>query len=151
MLAPNPGEPQRPLARIASGGEMSRVALAIKTVLAGADRTPTLIFDEVDAGIGGRSAEPVGRMLWRLARDHQVVCVTHLPQIAAHADSQLRIEKHERDGRTVTEIEQLVGDERRLELAHMLGGASGASAALSAADALLDAAELARREQVPVA
>ena len=87
LLAPNPGEPPRPLARIASGGELSRVALAIKSVLAAADDTPTLIFDEVDAGIGGRSAEPVGRLLWRLARDHQVVCVTHLPQIAAYADS----------------------------------------------------------------
>ena len=144
LLAPNPGEPARPLARIASGGEMSRVALAIKTVLARADETPTLIFDEVDAGIGGRSADPVGRMLWRLARDHQVVCVTHLPQIAAYADSHLRIEKLERDGRTVTQIEQLDLPERRTELAHMLGGTSGASAAIAAADALLDAAASAR-------
>ncbi len=140
LLAPNPGEPERPLARIASGGEMSRVALAIKTVLARADETPTLIFDEVDAGIGGRSADPVGRMLWRLARDHQVVCVTHLPQIAAYADNHLRIEKRERDGRTVTEIESLDGAARRMELAHMLGGATGAEAALTAADALLDSA-----------
>ncbi len=144
LLAPNRGEPERPLAKIASGGEMSRVALAIKTVLATADATPTLIFDEVDAGIGGRSAEPVGRMLWRLARDHQVVCVTHLPQIAAHADNHLRIEKRERDGRTVTEIEPLAGEERRLELAHMLGGATGAAASLATADALLDAARDAR-------
>jgi len=144
LLAPNPGEPARPLARIASGGEMSRVALAIKTVLARADETPTLIFDEVDAGIGGRSADPVGRMLWRLARDHQVVCVTHLPQIAAYADSHLRIEKLERDGRTVTQIEQLDQPGRRTELAHMLGGPSGASAAIAAADALLDAAASAR-------
>ena len=105
LLAPNPGEPPRPLAKIASGGELSRVALALKTVLAAADQTPTLIFDEVDAGIGGRSADPVGRMLWRLARDHQVVCVTHLPQIAAYADGHLRIEKGERDGRTATELD----------------------------------------------
>ena len=144
LLAPNPGEPARALARIASGGEMSRVALAIKTVLARADETPTLIFDEVDAGIGGRSADPVGRMLWRLARDHQVVCVTHLPQIAAYADSHLRIEKIERDGRTVTQIEQLDHEARRSELAHMLGGASGATAAVGAADALLEAAAGAR-------
>ncbi|HEX5239582.1 MAG TPA: AAA family ATPase, partial [Candidatus Limnocylindrales bacterium] len=85
-LAPNPGEPARSLARIASGGELSRVALAIKQVLAAADETPTLVFDEVDAGIGGRAAEPIGRSLWRLGRTHQVLVVTHLAQIAAHAD-----------------------------------------------------------------
>ncbi|MEO8438239.1 MAG: AAA family ATPase, partial [Chloroflexota bacterium] len=89
-LAPNPGEPPRPLARIASGGELSRVALAIKSVLAEADETPVLVFDEVDTGIGGRSADPVGRNLWALARRHQVLCVTHLPQIAAHADAHYR-------------------------------------------------------------
>ncbi|MEO8461767.1 MAG: AAA family ATPase, partial [Chloroflexota bacterium] len=92
-LAPNPGEPARALARIASGGELSRVALAIKQVLAEADATPTLVFDEVDTGIGGRSADPVGRSLWALARSHQVLVVTHLPQIAAHADAHLRIAK----------------------------------------------------------
>ena len=97
-LAPNAGEPARPLARIASGGELSRVALAIKSVLAEADDTPVLVFDEVDTGIGGRSADPVGRSLWALARRHQVLCVTHLPQIAAHADAHFRIAKRERDG-----------------------------------------------------
>ena len=96
LLAPNAGEPPRPLARIASGGELSRVSLAIEQVLATADTTPTLVFDEVDAGIGGRSADPVGRSLWRLARHHQVLCVTHLPQIAAHADAHLHIAKSER-------------------------------------------------------
>ena len=126
LLAPNPGEPPRPLARIASGGEMSRVALALKTVLARADATPTLIFDEVDAGIGGRSADPVGRLLWRLGRDHQVICVTHLPQIAAYADSHLRIEKGERDGRTVTDVAPLDDGQRRDELAQMLGGEAAA-------------------------
>ena len=103
LIAPNPGEPARPLARIASGGELSRVALAIKQILAEADRTPTLVFDEIDSGIGGRSAEPVGRSLWELARTHQVLCVTHLGQIAAYADAQFRIEKQparrpDRDG-----------------------------------------------------
>ena len=121
MLAPNPGEPPRPLARIASGGEMSRVALAIKQVLAGADDTPTLVFDEVDTGIGGRSADPIGRSLWALARRHQVLCVTHLPQIAAHADAHFRIEKRERDGRTVTEVTPLGESGRVEELAQMLG------------------------------
>ena len=141
LLAPNPGEPPRPLARIASGGEMSRVALALKSVLARADATPTLIFDEVDAGIGGRSADPVGQLLWRLGRDHQVICVTHLAQIAAYADAHLRIEKGERDGRTMTEITPLEErGARRDELAQMLGGAAGAEATRAAADALLNAA-----------
>jgi DNA repair protein RecN (Recombination protein N) len=144
MLAPNPGEPVRPLARIASGGELSRVALALKSVLASADQTPTLIFDEVDAGIGGRSADPVGRLLWRLARDHQVLCVTHLPQIAAYADAHLRIEKSERDGRTTTHITPLDPGERRVELAQMLGGSAGAEATLAAADELLKRAHDAR-------
>jgi len=147
LLAPNPGEPPRPLARIASGGEMSRVALALKSVLARADATPTLIFDEVDAGIGGRSADPVGRLLWRLARDHQVICVTHLAQIAAYADAHLRIEKLERDGRTVTEINELDGrSARRDELSQMLGGSTGAEATAAAADALLDEADAQRAE-----
>jgi DNA repair protein RecN (Recombination protein N) len=148
QLAPNPGEPPRPLAKIASGGELSRVALALKSVLAAADQTPTLIFDEVDAGIGGRSADPVGRLLWRLARDHQVVCVTHLPQIAAYADGHLRIEKLERDGRTATNITPLDPRERRVELAQMLGGAAGAEATLAAADELLTKAAQARDELV---
>ena len=149
-LAPNPGEPPRPLARIASGGELSRVALAIKQVLAEADDTPTLVFDEVDTGIGGRSADPVGRSLWTLARRHQVLCVTHLPQIAAHADAHFRITKRERDGRTVTEVERLDREGRIVELAQMLGsattGADGTSgpagaAGLAAARELLDRAE----------
>src|SRR4029078_132039 len=92
-------EPGRPLARIASGGELSRVALAIKQVLAAADHTPTLVFDEGDAGLRRRGAAAVGRSLWSLARDHQVLVVTHLPQIAAHADAHFRIAKRERHGR----------------------------------------------------
>lgn len=140
MLAPNVGEPPRPLARIASGGELSRVALALKSVLADADATPTLVFDEVDAGIGGRSADPVGRKLWSLARHHQVICVTHLPQIAAYADAHLRIEKVTRGGRTVTVVRTLEPDERRAELAEMLGGSAGRGGALAAADELLERA-----------
>jgi DNA repair protein RecN (Recombination protein N) len=139
MLAPNAGEPPRPLARIASGGEMSRVALAIKQVLAEVDDTPTLVFDEVDTGIGGRSADPIGRSLWALARRHQVLCVTHLPQIAAHADAHFRIEKRERDGRTVTEVQALDAAGRVDELAAMLGG--GPAAGTAAARDLLDRAE----------
>jgi DNA repair protein RecN (Recombination protein N) len=138
---PNPGEPGRPLARIASGGELSRVALAVKQVLAGVDATPTLVFDEIDTGIGGRSADPVGRSLWALARDHQVLCVTHLPQIAAYADAHLRIAKVERDGRTVTEIVGLGREAREEELAEMIGGQAGGRAARQSARELLDRAE----------
>jgi DNA repair protein RecN (Recombination protein N) len=145
-LAPNPGEPPRPLARIASGGELSRVALAIKQVLAEADATPTLVFDEVDTGIGGRSADPVGRSLWVLARRHQVLCVTHLPQIAAHADVHFRIAKRERDGRTATEVERLDREGRIVELAQMLGSDGGTAAGLAAARELLDRAEAWRGE-----
>jgi DNA repair protein RecN (Recombination protein N) len=141
QLAPNPGEPARPLARIASGGELSRVALAIKRVLAESDATPTLVFDEVDTGIGGRSADPIGRSLWGLARRHQVLCVTHLPQIASHADAHYRIVKRERDGRTVTEVERLDREGRIVELAAMLGGGPGDAAALASARELLDRAE----------
>ncbi len=145
LIAPNPGEPARALARIASGGELSRVALAIKQILAEADRTPTLVFDEIDTGIGGRSAEPVGRSLWELARTHQVLCVTHLGQIAAYADAQYRIEKHQRDGRTVTEVRRVEGSERIGELAQMLAGAEGGAAARASAAELLERADTWRR------
>ncbi|HEU0242490.1 MAG TPA: DNA repair protein RecN [Candidatus Limnocylindrales bacterium] len=141
QFRPNAGEPARPLARIASGGELSRVALAIKQVLAEVDETPTLVFDEIDTGIGGRSADPVGRSLWTLARAHQVLCVTHLPQIAAYADAHYRIAKRERDGRTVTEITALDRAERERELAQMIGGPEGGEAALLSARELLDRAE----------
>jgi DNA repair protein RecN (Recombination protein N) len=148
-IAPNPGEPARPLARIASGGELSRIALAVKEVLATADRTPTLVFDEIDTGIGGRSADPVGRSLWVLARDHQVLCVTHLPQIAAYADAHFQIAKRERDGRTVTTIERLDHEGRIVELAQMLGGTGGGAATMASARELLDRAQ-AWRQQVGV-
>jgi DNA repair protein RecN (Recombination protein N) len=153
-LAPNPGEPARPLARIASGGELSRVALAIKQVLAGADQTPVLVFDEIDTGIGGRSADPVGRSLWSLARRHQVLCVTHLPQIAAHADAHFRIAKRARDGRTVTQVVRLDREGRIVELGHMLGGGVGEAgvnpAALAQARELLDRADSWRARELGV-
>jgi DNA repair protein RecN (Recombination protein N) len=153
-FAPNAGEPARPLARIASGGELSRVALAIKEVLAAADQIPTLVFDEIDTGIGGRSADPVGRSLWLLARDHQVLCVTHLPQIAAHADAHFRISKRQRKGRTVTEVERLNRGAQLEELALMLGGehagqaADGGAAARAGAEQLLRSAEAWRESRV---
>jgi DNA repair protein RecN (Recombination protein N) len=106
------------------------------------------VFDEVDTGIGGRSADPVGRSLWGLARRHQVLCVTHLPQIAAHADAHYRIAKRERDGRTVTEVERLDREGRIVELAAMLGGGPGDPAALASARELLDRAEARRSDAV---
>jgi DNA repair protein RecN (Recombination protein N) len=145
-LAPNTGEPARPLSRIASGGELSRVALAIREILAAADETPTLVFDEIDAGIGGRSADPVGHSLWQLARRHQVLCVTHLPQIAAWADAHFHIAKRERGGRTVTEVSRLDDDGRLEELALMVGGQRGAGGATASARELLDRVAAARRE-----
>ncbi len=145
-IAPNPGEPPRPLARIASGGELSRIALAVKQVLAAADETPSLVFDEIDSGIGGRSADPVGRSLWALARRHQVLCVTHLPQIAAHADVHFQIAKRERNGRTVTEVRRLDREGRIVEIAQMLSGANGGAAALAGARELLDRADAWRNE-----
>jgi DNA repair protein RecN (Recombination protein N) len=140
VIAPNPGEPAMPLARIASGGELSRVALAVEQVLAGADATPTLVFDEIDAGIGGRSAEPVARALWRLGRGRAVLCVTHLPVIAAYADAHVRIAKATRDGRTVTEVTEVAGEERVAEIALMLGGPGGGPAAAAGAHEMLERA-----------
>lgn len=152
-FAPNSGEAARPLDRIASGGELSRVALAVRQILAAADATPTIVFDEVDAGIGGRSADPIGRNLWLLARRHRVLVVTHLPQIAAHADVHFRIAKREAGGRTVTEVDRLDQQGRTKELAQMLGGeaagAPGAPAMASASDLLDRAARWRERDAVP--
>jgi DNA repair protein RecN (Recombination protein N) len=128
LVAPNPGEGLKPLVKIASGGETSRLMLGLKSVLARADRTPTLIFDEIDQGIGGRVGSVVGRKLWRLARQHQVLCVTHLPQLAAYADQHFRVEKVQRAGRTFTTIGPLSESERLAELASMLGGTGEANA-----------------------
>jgi DNA repair protein RecN (Recombination protein N) len=139
-FAPNPGEPPRPLGRIASGGEASRVSLALKVVLAAADETPLLVFDEVDAGVGGRNAAAVGERLRALGAYHQVLCVTHLAQVAAHADAHLVIGKRVVDGRTVTDARQLTPDERTAELAAMLAGEGAGDEAHAAAEALLRAA-----------
>ncbi len=127
LFAPNPGEPAKPVARTASGGELSRVLLALKAVLSEADRTPTLIFDEVDAGIGGRSGRVLGEKLAELAQRHQVVCVTHLPQIAAYGDQHFFITKQVRDGRTITQVTALDGEARITELAQMLGGVTSST------------------------
>jgi DNA repair protein RecN (Recombination protein N) len=139
-FAPNAGEPPRPLSRIASGGEASRLSLALKVVLAAADETPLLVFDEVDAGVGGRNASALGERLRALGRYHQVLCVTHLAQVAAHADAHVVVGKRERDGRTTTEARLLGADERAAELAAMLGGEGAGNEAHAAAEALLRAA-----------
>jgi DNA repair protein RecN (Recombination protein N) len=122
LIAVNRGFDPRPLARIASGGELSRVMLAIKTVLADIDMVPTLVFDEIDAGIGGRVANQVAEELRRVAAHHQVFVITHLPQIASRADHHLLVEKRDIAGRTTTVVEELQGEERVRELARLLGG-----------------------------
>jgi len=124
LLSPGPGEPLRSLATTASGGEASRLMLAIKGVLTSADQTPTLVFDEVDAGIGGRVGTVVGDKTWRLSANHQVVCVTHLPQIAAFADHHVHIEKSVVKGRTVTSSQTLSPEGVVDEISQMLGSTS---------------------------
>lgn len=122
MVAPNPGETPKSLSGIASGGELSRMLLAVKAIAAGVSGVETIIFDEVDAGIGGAVAEVVGRKVAALAEYHQVLCITHLPQIACFADHHFKISKHLHDGRTVTRIEALDATRRVEEIARMLGG-----------------------------
>lgn len=122
LIAPNPGEPFKPLTKIASGGETSRLMLALKTILAEADATPTLIFDEIDSGISGKSGQVVGEKLWQLTRNHQVICVTHLPQIAAFADTHYNVNKQIFDERTMTIVNELRPEQRVREIAHIMGG-----------------------------
>ncbi|MGH7369306.1 MAG: DNA repair protein RecN, partial [Candidatus Methylomirabilaceae bacterium] len=140
LIAPNPGEELRPLARIASGGELSRVALALKAILAASDQIPTLIFDEVDAGIGGGMAEVVGQKLWTTARERQVLSITHLAQIAALADRHLAISKRVKGNRTETAVRTLEGAERIHEIARMLGAKGRSETPLQHAQEILDAA-----------
>jgi DNA repair protein RecN (Recombination protein N) len=131
IFAPNPGEAERPLRAIASSGEMARVMLAVKTTLAEVDEVPILIFDEVDANVGGETATQVGRKLSGLGRSHQVLCITHLPQVAAQGDSHFAVEKKVKQNRTVTELTRLEGPAREHELARMLGGQTDAARALA--------------------
>lgn len=122
QFTPNPGEPAKPLRTIASSGEMARVMLALKTVLAVQDEIPVLVFDEVDANIGGETATVVGEKMKQIAAKRQVICITHLPQVAAAADAHCVVSKHLRDGRTISELEWLDKKSRVTELARMLGG-----------------------------
>lgn len=134
LIAPNPGEPPKPLAKIASGGETSRLMLALKTILSRADAVPLLIFDEIDTGISGHSGQVVGEKLWQLARAHQVVCITHLPQIAALGDNHYHVSKMIEGDRTATVVEPLTMPRRVEEIGQMLGGAQSATARANAAE-----------------
>jgi DNA repair protein RecN (Recombination protein N) len=145
MLSPNPGEAVKPLSRIASGGELSRVMLAVKRALARTDPVPTYVFDEVDSGIGGAVAEVVGRLLKEVSRERQVLCITHLPQIAAFADQHFTVEKKVKEGRTVSRVEALAPSARTHEIARMLAGVEVTPAALRNAEEMLEAAGRKRR------
>lgn len=139
LVAPNPGEGLKPLVKIASGGETARLMLALKGVLARADRTPTLIFDEIDQGIGGRVGAVVGRKLWGLSGNHQVLCITHLPQLAGFGDAHFKVAKHVSGERTTTEVQPLSPVERVDEITQMLGTES--EAARQSAEELLKMVE----------
>lgn len=138
MVSLNPGEPLMPLTRVASGGELSRLMLALRRIAPDAGLVPTIIFDEVDAGIGGAAATAVGRKLQSVSRSAQVLCVTHLPQVAAFADHHHRVTKHEVEGRTIAVMEQLSGDDRVKEMARMLGGAQVTGQTILHAKELID-------------
>ncbi|MDW8059665.1 MAG: DNA repair protein RecN [Thermomicrobium sp.] len=150
LIAPNPGQDPRPLARIASGGEMARLMLALKSILSEVDETPTLVFDEVDVGIGSRSAHVVGERLWRLARSHQVIVISHLPQIAAFADRHYKITKHVVDGATETQVHSLDERARLEELAAMLDGVPVTPESLANARAMLERVEQRKAELAAV-
>ncbi len=141
LLSTNPGQPVRPLKDVASGGELSRVMLALKTVFAGADQVDTLIFDEIDAGISGRTAQKVSESLAKLSRLRQVILITHLPQIAAMADRHFLIQKDVEEGNTRTEIRELAGEEIHKELARLLSGAETTEAALQNAREMKELAD----------
>jgi DNA repair protein RecN (Recombination protein N) len=138
MIAPNPGEELKPLAGIASGGELSRVVLALKAILAETGAVETIVFDEVDAGIGGITAEVVGRKLYQLARHHQIICITHLPQIAKFGEGHFSITKQVTAGRTQTAIKSLSKEDRYREIARMLGGEKITQTTLDHARELLE-------------
>ncbi len=140
MASTNPGEPPKPITRIASTGEISRFMLALKGALAQADNIPVLIFDEIDIGVGGRSGEIIGRKLWALAQNRQVICITHLPQIAAYADAHFSVHKEVSGSRTLSKLKTLKDDPRIKELAVMLGGPQYSETALKNAGELAEKA-----------
>jgi DNA repair protein RecN (Recombination protein N) len=137
MISPNVGEALKPLSKIASGGEMSRIMLAIKTILADVDNIPTLIFDEIDIGISGRASQKVGEKLAYISGKHQVICVTHLAQIACMADSHYMIEKSTKDNNTKTNVRKLAGEGIRNEIARIIGGANISEITIKHAEEML--------------
>jgi len=141
IVSTNPGEPLKPLAKIASTGEISRFTLALKGALSEVDNIPVLIFDEIDIGVGGRSGEIIGRKLWALARNRQVICVTHLPQIAAFGDAHYNVHKDDSGTRTLSMLKTLQGESRINELAVMLGGPQYTETSLNDARELMQKAE----------
>ena len=138
MASTNPGEPLKPLAKIASTGETSRFMLALKSALAQSDDIPVVVFDEIDIGVGGRSGETLGKKLWSLARNRQVICVTHLPQIAVFADAHFGVHKEFADERTSSILKKLDGKSRFEELATMLSGPEFSATAMENARELMD-------------
>ena len=146
LISANPGETPRPVAKIASGGELSRMMLAIKTVLASTDTVDTLIFDEVDTGISGSAAEKVGLKLREVSKSSQVLCVTHLPQIAAMADAEYTVEKRVENERTYTSVLHLDESGRKQELARLIGGSMITETTLAGAAELLRLAEKTKKE-----
>ncbi len=151
LIAPNAGQEPRPLARIASGGETARLMLAIKSILSEVDETPTLVFDEVDVGIGGRSGQVVGERLWSLTDRHQVIVISHLPQIAAFAEAHFRIAKEEVDGVAETRVARLSEAERIDELAAMLDGLPVTPESRANAEAMLERVRHLKARRVPLA
>ena len=145
LMSANAGEDLRPIAKIASGGELARIMLALKNVLAEQESIATLVFDEVDTGVSGRAAQKVAEKLAQVARLKQVLCVTHLPQLAAMADTHFSVEKEERGGRTYTQVVRLDRESRKAELARITGGNQVTEALLSSAGELLDQAETYRK------
>ena len=141
LMSANLGEALKPIQKVASGGELARIMLALKNVLAEGDEIGTLIFDEVDTGVSGRAAQKVAEKMAQVARRKQVLCVTHLPQIAAMADTHFAVSKGERGGRTFTALERLDRTRRREELSRLIGGASVTPALLESAEELLTQAE----------
>ena len=139
LLSANPGEEPKPLSRVASGGELSRVLLALKAALADAYPVPTYLFDEIDSGVGGRTALSVGRLLADLGRRYQVLCITHTPQLAAFANNHYVVEKEEKGGKTFVRLRELSSRKQRVEeIARMLSGLEDSSTGLSHAEELLD-------------
>ena len=146
LMSANAGEDLRPIAKIASGGELARIMLALKNVLAEQESIATLVFDEVDTGVSGRAAQKVAEKLTQVARHKQVLCVTHLPQLAAMADTHFSVEKGESGGRTFTRVIQLDREARKAELARITGGSQVTPALLESAGELLDQADAYRKQ-----